>query len=78
MFNFVTDSSLISSEPGEQYIQAHADLMTKAERWPAEPTPPLRRRRRRRHVPGLTHCGARNHRVMNPSVFGRFRGTYES
>lgn len=59
-----------SIESAEQYIQAqaHTGLMTKAGRWPAlaEPTPP-----RRRHVPRLTHGVARNHRVMNPSVFGR-------
>ena len=42
--------------------------MTKAGRWPAlaEPTP-----LRRRHVLRLTHGVARNHQVMNPSVFGR-------
>ncbi len=54
----------------EQYIQAqaHTELMTKAGRWPAlaEPTP-----LRRRHVLRLSHSVARNHQVMNPSVFGR-------
>lgn len=42
--------------------------MTKAGRRPAlaEPT-----RLRRRHVLRLTHSVARNHQVMNPSVFGR-------
>lgn len=41
---------------------------TKAERWPAlaEPTPLWRRR-----PLSLTHSFARNHQVMNPSVFGR-------
>lgn len=44
------------------------NTMAKAERWPAlaEPTP-LRRRCELR----LTHGIARNHQVMNPSVFGR-------
>lgn len=59
-----------SIESAEQYIQAqaHTELMTKAGRWPAlaEPTP-----LRRRHVLRLTHGVARNHQVMNPSVFGR-------
>lgn len=59
-----------SIESAEQYIQAqaHTELMTKARRWPAlaEPTP-----LRRRHVLRLTHGVARNHQVMNPSVFGR-------
>lgn len=51
-----------------QHIQAHAELLTKAERWPtlAEPTP-----LRRRHVLRLTHGIARNHQVMNPSALGR-------
>lgn len=42
--------------------------MRKAKSWPAlaEPTPPWRR-----HVPRLSHGIARNHQVMNPSVFGR-------
>ncbi len=55
-------------ESAEQHIQAQAELMTKAGRWPAlaEPTP-----LRRRHVLRLTHSVARNHQVMNPSVFGR-------
>lgn len=59
-----------------QSIRAHAELMTKAEMWPAlaEPTP-----LRRRHVLRLTHSIARNHPVMNLPVFGRTdRGTYES
>lgn len=61
---------MCSIESAEQYIQAqaHTELMTKAGRWPAlaEPTPLWRR-----HVLRLTHGVARNHQVMNPSVFGR-------
>lgn len=67
-FTIHTRHKMIKS--AEQYIQAraHTELMTKAGRWPAlaEPTP-----LRRRHVLRLSHSVARNHQVMNPSVFGR-------
>lgn len=55
-------------ESAEQYIEAQKELMTKAESWPALAEPTSLRRRR---VLRLTHGIARNHQVMNPSVFGR-------